>query len=539
MSARRKSLAKLNQYTWAGRTPARLRAGVGLVVLSVLVSAGTASAQDANSTPATGEKALAREKATAQEKSAAQEPGAEKAVAKEKPAAQDPSAEKAAPKEKPPASDSQPGASSRTKSDESGQASSEKKPDEATPPDSGIKLTLQEQSEVWANLVGGGKRGTSYDGLATGIIDVDLEKAMGWQRGRFYISAFDIHGHGPSRSLVGNNQLVSNIEATPSVKLYDLWLDQRLPGRISVRVGQEGANDEMMTSAHSALYLNSSFGFPGLLAADLPSGGPNYPLATPFARVRWRANDQWSVTGAVYSGDPAPQGPGDPQIRDRNGTAFRVDDHALVFGEIRYTPDLDAPDALQTNYKLGAWYHTGRFPDQRSDNFGNLLGHPTSTGIPKQHSGDSAIYGIVDEVLWRREGSTDQGIGIFAQVQAGPSDRNVADLFVEAGLHWSGPFAERPKDIAGIAFAYLGISPSARNFSRDLVAFGRATSVFASNETVIEVTYKAVMTDWLTLQPDAQIVLNPNAGMPDPFGTRPLPNAFIIGMRVTVKFQSP
>ncbi|HEX4614655.1 MAG TPA: carbohydrate porin, partial [Stellaceae bacterium] len=205
----------------------------------------------------------------------------------------------------------------------------------------------------------------------------------------------------------------------------------------------------------------------------------------------------------------------------------------------RYTPDLDAPDALQTNYKLGAWYHTGRFPDQRFGGAGNPLGEPESAGLPKQHSGDFAIYGIIDEVLWRREGTADQGIGVFAQVQAGPSDRNLADLFVEGGVLWSGPFSERPKDIAGIAFAYLGISPSARNFSRDLVAFGRATSVFASNETVIEATYKAVMTDWLTLQPDAQIVLNPNAGMPGPFGTRPLPNAFIIGMRVTVKFQSP
>src|SRR5438067_813168 len=82
-------------------------------------------------------------------------------------------------------------------------------------------------------------------------------------RARFYASGFDIHGHGPTRSLVGNNQIVSNIEATPSLKLYDLWLEQRLPGRISIRLGQEGANDEMMTSAFDALYLNSSFGFPG------------------------------------------------------------------------------------------------------------------------------------------------------------------------------------------------------------------------------------------------------------------------------------
>ncbi|MBV9153122.1 MAG: carbohydrate porin [Alphaproteobacteria bacterium] len=442
--------------------------------------------------------------------------------------------------EKPPAADSQPGASSKAEPNQSGTQQKEgEQSGDAAKAGSGIKLALQEQSEVWANLVGGGKQGTSYNGLTTGILDVDLQQAFGWQRARFYASAFDVHGHGPSRSLVGNNQLLSNIEATPSVKLYDLWLEQRLPGRISVRFGQEGANDEMMTTAYGAVFLNSSFGFPGLPAADLPSGGPNYPMATPFARVRWRASDQWSVTGAVFNGDPAPPGPGDPQIRDRNGTAFRLDDHALAFGELRYTPDLDAPDNLQTDYKLGAWYHTGEFADRRFDTSGGLLADPAGTGMPKQHAGDFAIYGIIDEILWRREGTKDQGIGVFLQVQAGPSDRNLADLFVEGGVNWAGPFADRPKDIAGIAFAYLGISPAARSFSRDLVAFGRASSAYASNETVIEATYKAIVTDWLTLQPDAQFVLNPNAGIPGPFGPRPLPNALVIGLRATVKFQTP
>lgn len=439
---------------------------------------------------------------------------------------------------KPSESDSQPGASSKAKSNEASESSKdEKSSDDKAQRDSGINLTLQEQSEVWANLVGGGKQGTSYNGLTSGILDVDLEKTLGWQKARFYVSAFDIHGHGPSRSLVGNNQLISNIEAAPSVKLYDLWLDQRLPGRISIRFGQEGANDEMMTTAHGALYLNSSFGFPGLPAADLPSGGPNYPLATPFVRVRWRASDEWSMTGAMFNGDPAPPGTGDPQIRDRNGTAFRLDDHALIFGEIRYAADLDASDTLQTNYKLGAWYHTAPFPDRRFDSAGGLLADPMSSGVPKQHSGDFAIYGIVDQILWRRESTKDQGLGVFFQVQAGPSDRNLADLFVEGGLNWNAPFADRPKDIAGIAVAYLGISPAARRFSRDLVAFGTARSAFASNETVIETTYKAPINDWLTLQPDAQFVLNPNAGIPGSVGRAPMPNAFIIGLRVTIKFQ--
>lgn len=439
--------------------------------------------------------------------------------------------------------DSQQGASSKTKSSESStQADTGTQPDtgeaaksdEAAKPEAGFKLNLQEQSEVWANLTGGGHSGTSYNGLTTGSADLDLEKLLGWKKGRLFVSVFDIHGHGPTRSLVGNNQIVSNIEATPSVKLYDLWLEQRLFGTLYLRVGQEGANDEMMTSSYAALFLNSSFGFPGLPAADLPSGGPNYPMATPFFRARWKATGKLTLVGAVYNGDPAPPGSGDPQIRDRNGTAFRVNGNSLSFAEFRYLPDPEAPDGLSTTYKLGSWYHSGRFDDRRFDTAGGLLASPLSSGIARKHRGDFAIYAVIDQLLWRRDDSGKEGVGVFMQVQAGPSDRNLSDLFVEGGANWKGPIGDRSDDVAGLSFAYLGISPAARRFSSDLVAFGRAASPYATNETVVEATYKARISDRVTLQPDAQLVLNPNAHIPGPFGARPLATALVVGIRATI-----
>src|SRR5207244_4480628 len=88
--------------------------------------------------------------------------------------------------------------------------------DKSGKPEARYKFTLQEQSEVWANLAGGGRRGSSYNGQTTASLNIDLEKALGWKKARFFVSAFDIHGHGPTRALVGNNQLISNLEATPS-----------------------------------------------------------------------------------------------------------------------------------------------------------------------------------------------------------------------------------------------------------------------------------------------------------------------------------
>src|SRR5919201_6601604 len=43
----------------------------------------------------------------------------------------------------------------------------------------GIKLSVQEQSEVWANLTGGGRTGPAYAGLTTAALTVDLARTLG------------------------------------------------------------------------------------------------------------------------------------------------------------------------------------------------------------------------------------------------------------------------------------------------------------------------------------------------------------------------
>jgi porin len=105
----------------------------------------------------------------------------------------------------------------------------------------GITLSVQEQSEVWANLTGGLRTGTAANGLLTAALTVDLARTLPWTSTTFFVNAFQIHGRGPSTKLVENQQLVSNIEATPSTKLYNLWLESQLfSGRLSVRLGQGG-----------------------------------------------------------------------------------------------------------------------------------------------------------------------------------------------------------------------------------------------------------------------------------------------------------
>lgn len=404
--------------------------------------------------------------------------------------------------------------------------------------DTGITFGLQEQSELWANVSGGLRRGVVYDGLTTASISLDLDKLAGWTGATFFVNAYQIHGRGPSANLVGNLQIVSNLEATRDTKLYQLWLEQTLlDGRLTIRIGQEGANDQMMITQYGTLFLNSSFGFPALAAADLPSGGPNFPLAAPFVRAQFQATDQVTLAGSVFSGDPAPPGTGDPQLRDRGGDAFRLNDHLLAIGELWYSVNQeDGAPGPPATYKLGAWYHSGHFADQLLDTNGRSLASPASNGVPRGHSTGFAVYGIVDQMIWKKPGSKDLGIGVFLQVMGAPAEFNLSNLFVEAGMNWKGPFEGRENDAFGIGVSYLGISPATRRFGSDGVAFTGTGSPYRSNETVVEATYLYQVAPWWMLQPDLQIVVNPGAGIPSSFSSAPLKNAVIGGVRATIVF---
>jgi len=402
----------------------------------------------------------------------------------------------------------------------------------------GIKLGVQEQSEVWANLAGGLRTGTAANGLLTASLTVDLARTLSWTSTTFFANAFQIHGQGPSTKLVENQQLLSNIEATPSTRLYNLWIESQLfDDRLNIRIGQEGANDEMMLVPSAALFLNSSLGFPDWLAQNLPSGGPNYPLATPMVRARLKLTDWWPLVGAAFNGDPAGPGPGDAQERNSSGTAFRLQDPVLAFAEIWYTVG-QGPQArvLPGIYKLGAFYHAGVFEDQAHDILGRSLADPTSSGIARRYRGNYAIYGVIDQMLWRVPGTQDQGLSAFSLVMAGPDARNRENIFLDGGLRWKGLIAGRSNDIFGLAVAYAHTSNALRRLGAETATITGMPNNIRPHETVIEVSYLCQIAPWWSLQPDLQGVFNPGAALASSLHIPPRKNSLAIGARTKIDF---
>ena len=251
-----------------------------------------------------------------------------------------------------------------------------------------LSFGLQEQAEVWTNLAGGRRRGVTGNGLLTLNMNADLGALAGLDGWRLYGSVVQIHGRGVAQDLVGNIQTVSGLEATRATKLYNLWVEKKLlDGRLDLRIGQEGANDEMMISQQAQIFLNSSFGYPALMAANLPSGGPNFPIAAPMARLNVRFGEALSWSGAIFNGDPAGPGNGDPQIRNRYGVAFRLRDAPLIFNELWFRPEGAFAGSLPGLWKVGLWRNDGDFTDQRFDPTGGKLAITGASGFQQMRSG--------------------------------------------------------------------------------------------------------------------------------------------------------
>src|SRR6516164_8960018 len=331
--------------------------------------------------------------------------------------------------------------------------------------DAGVAFGATDVSEMLSNPTGGIRQLTIYQGLLTTSVSLDLEKLANWPGATFYTDAFQISGRGLSRNAIDNLLTVSSIEALASTRLHDLWLQQEfLDSQASLRVGQIALDDEFYISQYSANFINSTFGCPDILSTDLPSGGPCYPFAVPGVRLRVAPTAGLTISAAVFNGNPAPPGPGDPQVRNSSGTNFLIGEGGVfAIAELAYSFDVqpDLPNPL-SDVKLGGWYHSADFPDLCHDTLGRSLADPTSNGIAATHRGNFGPYLILDKMLWQSPDAVTRGLAGFLRVGGAPGDRNLLSLEVDAGLTYKGIFPERELDLLGVAASYARIGNAGR-----------------------------------------------------------------------------
>jgi porin len=405
----------------------------------------------------------------------------------------------------------------------------------------GVDIGIEYIGETFADLTGGIHQGTVYEGRLSVSLDVDLAKLAGWQGASAHAGMYQTHGHGPSANLVGNFLDVSGIEALPSTRLFTLWLQQNLfDDRLSIRLGQIAMDDEFLISDISANLVNADFGNPAINYENMIAGGPIYPVADPGMRVQYKPREDLALLGAVFSANPGGSNCTlDVQLCDPSGTTFSFSGGTLWVGEVQYSVNQKKGAAgLPGTYKIGGWHENAPFEDLH---FGlDASGAEVSLASPAVvgtlfHSGDSALYGVVDQMLWQRPGTKNQGLSGFVRLGGAPADRSLVSFYADGGLSWQG-LPGRPDDIAILGVAYAAISPAAAGLDRDRAALVPGYPV-RDFETVVELSYLAQVRPWLLVQPDLQYVIHPGGNVPNPNSPpAPIPNALVLGLRTTITF---
>ena len=370
---------------------------------------------------------------------------------------------------------------------------------------------------------GGFDQGVEYDGVLELYVNADMKKLGLWNGLCFFANGYQIHGNSITAANIGSLMPVSNLEATDATRLFEIWFEQKMfDEKVAVKVGQLAADAEFLISEGGGYFLNGTWGWPSITAADLPSGGPAYPLATPGVRVAVNPNDRFGVMVAVFNGDPAPEcASDDPQVCNDHGLDFELDDDPLLMAEAAYNYN---PDGLRGIVKFGGWNHFGDFEDQRFDSGGALI---AVTGLPGRVIDDNyGFYGIIDQLIWRKPGSEEpQGIALFGRIAGAPDDRNLIDFYADTGVTFSGMIPGRPADTFAIGFAYTGISNQVSGFDVD---FGEP--IARNYEALIEICYTYEIKPGWSLQPDFQYIFQPGgnvAGVDD---------AAILGARTSITF---
>ena len=142
---------------------------------------------------------------------------------------------------------------------------------------------------------------------------------------------------------------------------------------------------------------------------------------------------------------------------------------------------------------------------------------------------------MIDQQIFRKGSKADAGVFAFARVAASPSNRNLVDFYADAGLTFQGTIGNRPNDAFGLAAAFAKVSSNAgldSNLDDGTLLPPR------DYEALLEATYSFEIVPGFTVQPNLQYVFHPGqiVDRTEPQGLHVIPNAFVVGMRTTVKY---
>ncbi len=355
--------------------------------------------------------------------------------------------------------------------------------------ENGIDLKFSFTNDLLYDLSGGINTGSSYAGLFTPHLNIDLNKIIGWQGSDMHLSINGTLGSNFNKK-AGTEQGVDNITAFNTWKIYELWIRQQLfNDHLSFKFGLYDLNSEFDVRLSSLVFLNPSQAIGPEFSLTGKNGPSIYPTTSLAFRIKYAGNSGFYFQTAVLDGVP-----GDPD--DPHGTHIIISskDGFLLTGEAGFVNEEDNLNKNHEKFFLGVWYYTSKF---------EKLLNTAVLGYPVYQQGNYGIYISGEKFLWSEAENPDEGLSAFFRVGISGKHVNTVDGYLGFGINYIGLIPGREKDELGIA---LGAAHNSSNY----IAKAKLENIKLDKyETTIELTYLLHLTNWIKLQPDFQYVFNP------------------------------
>ncbi|MEQ8580788.1 MAG: carbohydrate porin [Marinoscillum sp.] len=350
----------------------------------------------------------------------------------------------------------------------------------------------------WANLSGGLDQGFVYMDNADVTAKLNVNELFDWEQSMsIFFYGLGNHG-GQATDFMGDFQVASNIQAAPSWRLFEVWIQENfLNDRVSALFGLYDLNSEFDVLRPGTIFINSSFGIGAEYAQSGLNGPSIFPISSLGLRLSSSITDQWQVRLAILDGVS-----GNPANLKSNRIALSKEDGALIAMEHSIYLSSAVPDRINRNYTTRR-KKVGRDRDIPTNDKINLGGWMYTAEFPE--IGDNSFYQpnwgayIGAQKYWFYSSYDDRYLSMFVRYGVANDRINRIGSAISGGIVFAGSLSEKT-DYVGLAFS-TAINGKARleHSPEDERA-----------ETALELTYSFPVRTWLTIQPDVQYIINPN-----------------------------
>ena len=379
----------------------------------------------------------------------------------------------------------------------------------------GVTFDFNNIGDFLTDVTGSQEHHLTYFGRFRFTTDIDFNRLSGFD-GEFFFSPIWQYGQNLSAQYLHTNTLTSSIAGPNSVRIDQFWYQQGFfDSMLKIKLGQVAAVNEFGATDFFDILFNDELGYaPNAIFSPRQ---PFSPAGKPGV-VIW--GDLSDLTPGLYAKAGVFTSYDNPYHPDSNGVDYVDDfDHGISGSfELGYKEQKTSYDGV---YKLGV----NATPD-------NGYANPATGQL---YHGDYNIYATVEKTVYHPEGMADpkdmkgstldtkKGLDLLFQFVGEPGDRNSLQYEFTTGARYTGLFPDRPDDKVGFGLIYSDNGIAFSQASKDAGGPG------LGGETTLELDYQYNPAPWLSIQPDAQYII-------DRGGDSNNSDILVLGLRTILRF---